>query len=123
MSHEFAYALRERVKYATAEKRLFKIIQLRCGHYVVRSDSTLAKNLAAAVGELDFRRARWLGIVVIVVERNVFVVALDQSAAWRVVTSGGQKKRRVFAERILRLHEALAKARLADNQSAIVILD
>ena len=68
----------------------------------------------------------WLGrfrIVVIVVERDVFVIALDQPAAGSVVARGGQQQRGIFAERELRLHEALAEACLADDQAAIVILN
>src|SRR5208282_3437604 len=115
---EIAHALRERIENAASDERLFKRIELRRGNYDIGCDSALPENLPSAIGELYFRLARWIALVVIIVERNIFVIALDQAATGRVIARHGQKHRRIFAQRKLCLNEALAEARFADNQSS-----
>ena len=58
----------------------------------------------------------------IVVEGDIFVIALNQAAAGRVVTRDGQQHGGIFAEWKLGLNKAFAEAGLADYQAAIVIL-
>ena len=59
----------------------------------------------------------------IIVERNIFVVALDQAPAGSVVTRRGEQHSGVFAERELSLHQALTEAGLSNDQAAIVVLN
>ena len=61
-------------------------------------------------------------IVVVVVERDAGVVALDEPARGRVVVIGGQRQAGVFAEVVDGLHQAFAEGGFADDQGAVVIL-
>ena len=69
-------------------------------------------------------RPEWpgAGVVVIVVERNACVVALDEAAGRRVVVIGGEREAGVFAEVVDGLHQALAEGGFAHDQRAVVIL-
>ena len=94
----------------------------------IRSNSAAAVHGASAVGELDLAVSRALAVFVgtleiIVVERDVRIVALNQASAGRVVVSGGQSQASIFGERINGLHQAFAKSGFADNQPAIMILN
>ncbi len=89
----------------------------------VRGDAAATGYLAAAVRKLHFRGM--LGnfpLVVIFVEGDGFVIALNQAATGSVVTRGSQRETGVFAERGHRLNQALAEGGFADNQTAVVIL-
>ncbi len=101
---------------------MLEIVLFGCGHKVVRSDATLSEDLPAAIGELHFGLLGPLRIVVIIVERNVFVIALNQAAAGGVITRSGEQQSSVFAERKLGLHQAFAEASFADHQAAVMIL-
>ena len=61
-------------------------------------------------------------VVVVVVERNARVVALDEAARGRVVVIGGQRQAGVLAEVVDGLHQALAEGGFAHDQGAVVIL-
>src|SRR5580692_305638 len=99
------------------------MIKLWCGHDDIRRDATASGNLPAAVREPDLRRMlRHLAFVMIFVERNGFVIALDQPSARCVVTRCGQRKSGVLAERLNRLDQALAKGYFANDQPAVMIL-
>src|SRR5262249_16451094 len=92
----------------------------------VRTDSTAAVNGTAAIGELDLLAAValfLLAVVVVVVERNACVLALNQAAAGRVVLGGSECQAGIFRKRIHRLYQALAKGGFTYNQPAIVVLD
>src|SRR5580700_2905350 len=119
---EIADALGSSVEHAAAIERCLEIVLFGSGDKVVRRDATLSKNLAAAIGELHFRLLGLLRVVVIIVERDVFVITLNQAAAGRVITGSGEQQSRVFAERELGLHQTLAEARFADDQAAVMIL-
>ena len=60
--------------------------------------------------------------VVVIEERNVGVIALDQAAARRVILRGGQRQAGVFHQRINGLHQAFAECVVAQNPGAVVIL-
>src|SRR5262245_9998408 len=60
---------------------------------------------------------------VVLKERSVRVVALNQPSARRVVLRDGQGQGAARLQREDALDESLAEARLADDQTAIVILD
>ena len=87
-------------------------------------DAAAAENLASAVGGLHVLRVlrAFVAVLVVLEERLVRVVALDQAAAGRVVVRDGQQQRRAFGERELRLHQALAERVLAQDPGAVVIL-
>src|SRR5713101_294790 len=76
-AREIADALRKRIENIATHKQLLKIIQFWRGDNVIGRNTALAKYLAAAVGELHFRGTRGLGTVVIIIERNILVIALD----------------------------------------------
>src|SRR5262245_26165819 len=85
--------------------------------FFVGCDSTATVNGAPGVSHLDFAvagpwRSRAGVIVVVVVERNAGVVALDEAAGWRVVVIRGQRESRVFAQVIDGLNQALAECGL-----------
>src|SRR5580704_6631580 len=61
-------------------------------------------------------------LVVIFVQRDGFVIALNQAAARRVVTSSGKRQAGVFCERRDGLDQALAESCFTNDQAAIVIL-
>ncbi len=61
-------------------------------------------------------------VVVVVVERNACVVALDEAARGRVVVIGGQRQAGILAQVVDGLHQALAEGGFADDQRAVVIL-
>src|ERR1700730_9727716 len=119
---EITDPLRSRVKHAAAIERELEIVLFGCGHKVVRSNATLSEDLPAAIGELYFGLLRPLRIVVVIVERNIFVIALNQAATRGVVTRSGEQQSSVFTERKLGLHQAFAEAIFTDHQAAIVIL-
>src|SRR5208282_6505435 len=64
-----------------------------------------------------------LGVVVVIVKRYLFIIALDQASAGRVIVPGGQGQAGVFAQLINRLDQAFAEAGLADHQRAVMILE
>ena len=62
-------------------------------------------------------------VVVIVVEREIGVIALNQASARRVVLGSGECKAGVLRQRIDGLHQSFTEGDFADNQAAIVVLD
>ena len=101
-----------------------KRVQLGSRILLVRSDAAAAVNRAPAVGHLDVLVIPRFGVVAVVVieERDVGVVALDQPSAGRVVAVGGQRQAGVLGQREHGLHQALAERRFAQNPGAVVIL-
>ena len=81
-----------------AQQKFLERIEFRLADEHVGSDAAAAENLAAAVGELHFRGLRIFVIVKIVVERNVFVIALNQTSAGRVIARGGEREAGVFTQ-------------------------
>ena len=82
---------------------------------LIGRDTAAAIHGAAAVGHLDvlrISRGRVFAVIVIE-ERNIAVIALDQPAAGRVIFRRGQSQPRVFRERINGLDQALAKGIVA----------
>src|SRR6202041_3860078 len=106
-----------------ANQQLLEIVWLRIRSHDSRGDTTTAIYLPSAVGKFHFRLHRWLRIVVIIVKRDVVVIALDQTATRCVVARRRQQQSSVFAERKLGLHQALAETCFPYDQSPIVILN
>src|SRR5579864_351441 len=99
------------------------MIQLWRRYDDIRRNPAASGNLAAAVRELNFRGVLGnFAFVMILIKRDGLVVALNEPPAGRVVTRRSQRKAGVFAERLNGLHQALAKRRLANNQTAIMVL-
>ena len=74
------------------------MVQLRRGNHYVGSDPAAAIHLAAAVSQLNLcGLLRAFAVVVILVEGDGFIVALDQPAAGRVILRRGQRQASVFA--------------------------
>src|SRR5580704_4408382 len=87
-------------KHVGADQSLLEFGELWSRYHYVWSDAAASGDLAAAVGELDLRRMlRHFALIVIFIERNGFVVALDQAAARSVVARGRQSQTGVFAQR------------------------
>jgi hypothetical protein len=78
------------------EQRVHEVIGLGRLDLFVGGDAAAAVDGAAGVGELDFLigvvGGQRVGVVVVVVERDAVVVALDEAAGWRVVVVGGQRQ-------------------------------
>src|SRR5207253_8435674 len=88
-------------------------------------NAAAAVNLAATIGVLDFLggliRSFAAGAVVLQ-ERLVLVVALDQPSAGRVVMRDSEKQRAAFLQRKLRLHQPFAERGFAHHERAVMIL-
>ena len=95
---------------------------------LVGRDAAAAVDGASGVGELDLAIGVVLGCVgrvadvVVVVERDVVVVALDEAAGGRVVVVGREGEAGVFGDLEDGLDEALAEGGFADDEGAVVIL-
>src|SRR5208282_140874 len=92
----------------------------------VRSDAAAAIHRASAVRELDLVVGVILfplAIIVIIVEREIGVIALDQASAGGVVLRGGEGQAGIFRQRIHGLHQALAERDFANDKAAIVVLN
>src|ERR1700721_973148 len=94
------------------ENFVLEVIGLGGFDLFVGSDSAAAIDGAAGVGHLHFAIVS-VGsagvIVVVVVKRNAFIVALNEAAGRRVVVVRGERQAGVFAEVVDRLHQAFAE--------------
>src|SRR5882724_2422472 len=92
----------------------------------VRRNAAAAKDLAPAVGQFDLAPGSVLfliTVIVVVVERDARVFALDQPSTGRVVLGGGECKAGIFCKRINRLDQTFAEGSFTHDQTAVVILD
>src|ERR1700733_7147091 len=109
------------------QKRVLKVIALDWRDHNIGLDAAATVNCAPAVGQLHFAIGIAAGlriaIVIIIVKRNVAVVALDQPSAWSVIMSRGQSQPCVLRQRIHGLYQAFAKRDFTHDQSAIVVLN
>ena len=110
------------------QQRVLEVIALDRRYAHVGSNAAAAVNGAAAVREFHFAVGvvgilRAVAIVVIVVKRNVAVVALNQAPAGRVVARRGQSQSGIFRQRIHGLYESFAEGDFADDQAAVMILN
>ncbi len=62
-------------------------------------------------------------VEVIVVQRNVGIVALNQTSAGRVILGGRQRQAGVLVKRIDGLHQSLAEGGFAHDQAAVMVLN
>ncbi len=102
----------------------FERVEFLGRELLVGRDPTAAIHRASAVGHLHVGRIPRRGVVPVVVieERNVAVVALDQPPAGRVVLGRGQRQAGILDDRINRLDQPLAERVIAENPRAVVIL-
>src|SRR5208283_1522150 len=90
----------------------------------VGGDAAATGDLAAAVGLTNLRGVLGdFAFVVIFVERDGFVIALNEASAGRVIAGGGEGEAGVFRERRDGLHETLAESGFANDEATVVILD
>ena len=62
-------------------------------------------------------------VVIVIVERNAGVLALDEAPAGRIVLSCGKRQPGIFGKRINGLDQAFAKGGLASDQAAVMVLN
>ena len=117
---------REVEEHILIEQFVLEAVGLGLLDLFVGSDAAAAVDGAAGIGQLDLAvrgvGGERAGVVVVVVERNALVVALNQAAGRGVVVVGGEGEAGVFAEVVDGLHQALAEGGFADDQGAVVIL-
>src|SRR3979409_1682744 len=91
----------------------------------VGSDSAAAIHRPPTVGQLDVFAVGLVVVTVevIVIKRDVGVLALNQASTRSVVLGGGQGQTSVLGKREHSLHQALAEGDFTDDQSAVMVLD
>ena len=79
-----------------------ELVVLRRHVLLIRRDAAAAVYRAAAVGHLHVLRVLLIqvGVIVIIQERDVRIIALDQPAAGRIVMRRGQRQAGVLAQRV-----------------------
>ena len=111
------------------QQAILELVALDGGQLDVGGDPASAVDRAPAVGQLNIVvlgrvvRAAAVPCVIVVIERNAVIVALDQAAAGGVILGGGQGQAGVFRQRVDRLHQPFAKRRFSRNQATVVILN
>src|SRR5260370_22090504 len=108
------------------QQRVLELIGLEGRELHVGSDAATAIHGASPVGELHFVVGvilLALPVVVVIVEREVRVIALDETSAGGVVLGGGKCEAGMFGQWIDGLHQALAEGYFACDEAAIVILN
>ena len=109
------------------QQGILKVVALYRGDFNVGRDSAAAVNRAATVGEFYFTTGvvfvfLALTVEVIVVERNVGVVTLNQAHAGRVILRRGQGQTGILRKRIDSLNQPFAESSFSHDQAAIMIL-
>src|SRR5260370_14294293 len=95
--------LREVKESVMLEQRVRESVALDLIYLHVRRDPATSVNGAAAVGQLYFFVGGIVDVVaikIIVIQRYIAVVALNQSPAWGVVLGRGQRQSGIVGERI-----------------------
>ena len=111
-------------KHVVAIHGLLELGGLRLSDKDVRRDAATAGNLATTVGLANLGGMIGnLALVVIFVERDGFVIALNEAATGSVVASSGESKTGIFGERLNSLNESLAEGGFANDEAAVVILN
>ena len=109
------------------QERVLEVVGLDVVDLFVGGDAASAVDGAAGVGELDLE-VGLVGLggvvadVIVVVERDVVVVALDEASGGSVVVVGGEGEAGVFADLEDGLDEALAEGGFAYDEGAVVVL-
>src|SRR5438034_4172669 len=117
-------ALGEIEKDVMLKQRVLETVAFNRRNLDVRTNAAATINRASAVRELDLVRVVVLfrlAVEIVVIERNVRIIALNQTSAWRVVFGGGQSQAGVLRKRIDRLHEPLDRKSTRLNSSHTVI--
>src|SRR5579863_5165403 len=120
-------ALREIEKCVVLQQRVLKVIALQRRDHHIGRDAAAAIDGASAIGEFHLAVGVAAGfgvaVVVVIVKRNVAIVALDQATTRRVVVSRGEGEAGILRQRINGLNQALAERHFTDDQAAIMILN
>ena len=107
---------------------VLEVVRLGRVDLLVGGDAAAAVDGASGVGELDLEvrlvlgRGALVADVVVVVERDVVVVALDEAAGRGVVVVSRQGEAGVLGDLEDGLDEALAEGGLAGDEGAVVVL-
>jgi hypothetical protein len=102
-------------------------LDLRFIDLFVGGDASAAVDGASGVGELDLE-VRFVGLggvvadVIVVVERDVVVVALNEASGGSVVVVGREGQTGVLGDLEDGLDEAFAEGGFADDEGAVVVL-
>ena len=112
------------IEEARAEESDLQAIELGGFVLLVGSDTAAAINRAPSLGHLDVDRvaAILIAVEVVIVERLLTVIALDQPAAGRIEMRDGQSQAGIVRKRKHGLHQTLSERGLAQNQGAVVVL-
>src|ERR1019366_4868442 len=109
---QLGFVLAEVVAREVEERRLYvklglQTIDFGLGVFFVGGDPAAAIDSAAAIGHLHVLHVLRLVLVIVVIEeRLVAVIALDQAAAGRVEMRRSERQAGVFGKRIDGLHQA-----------------
>src|ERR1700679_1835280 len=97
-----------------------ELVVFRRFKLLIGRNTASAVNRPAAIGALHILQILGLGAlaVVIVEERNVRIVALDQTTAGRVVMRGSEREPGVVLQRIDGLNQTFAERGLTQNPGA-----
>src|SRR5205807_7181292 len=85
MARKSAHGGLGRKEYVLTKQRLLKMIELWLSYRDVGRNSASAGHLSPTVGQLDFGRMLRNFALVIAIQRNRFVIALNEPSARRVV--------------------------------------
>src|SRR4051794_40467617 len=110
--------LREVEERVMLQESVLKVIALDGIDLHVGHDTAAAVNGAAAVSQLYFFIYGVVFLValeVVIVKRNIAIVALNETSAWGVIFGGRQRQAGVVRQWIHSLHQSLAKRGFADD--------
>jgi hypothetical protein len=125
---QLGVVLAEVVAREVEERRLhvklgLELVDLGRGVLFIGGDAAAAIDGAAAIGHLDVLHVLGFVLVIVVIEeRLIGVIALDEAAAGCIEMGRGERQAGVFGERIDGLHQPFAESGFAQYPAAIVIL-
>src|SRR5579862_280713 len=108
------------------QQRVFKARGFDGRNLYIRSDASAPKYRASAVCEPHLFVGRILfliAIVIVIIQRDAGIIALDQASAGGVVLGSGQCQSGILGKRVDGLDKALAKGGFTRNQATIMVLN
>src|SRR2546423_1693581 len=102
---------------------VLEVVRLPFGNNLVRRDSSPAVKDPAPNGVLNVLLLRRFVTMIVIIElRNLRIVALNQTPAWRVPLLRGQREAGILLQRIHGLDQAFTETRFTDDDGAIMVL-